>query len=66
MSAIAQLDPKALVVLLGLNTHEGDTVVVNREGFALHVRDYYEMGHCMGGVYGRETCAMRVCAGGWI
>ena len=48
MSAIAQFDPSALVVSLGLDTHEGDDVAVNRGGFALRDRDYYEMGLCMG------------------
>ena len=48
MSAIAQFEPKALVVSLGLDTHEGDDVAVNRGGFALRDRDYYEMGLCMG------------------
>jgi acetoin utilization deacetylase AcuC-like enzyme len=48
MVAISQFDPSALVVSLGLDTHEGDDVAVNRGGFALRDRDYYEMGLCMG------------------
>jgi acetoin utilization deacetylase AcuC-like enzyme len=66
MSAIAQFDPKVLVVLLGLDTHEWDAVAVNRGGFALHDRDYYEMGCCMGRyMAGKHVPCMFVQEGGY-
>jgi acetoin utilization deacetylase AcuC-like enzyme len=66
MSAIAKFDPSALVVSLGLDTHEGDAVAVNRGGFKLRGRDYYEMGLCMGGyMAGRDVPCVFVQEGGY-
>lgn len=48
MSAIVEFDAAALVVSLGLDTYEGDSVAVNRGGFKLKGKDYYAMGLCMG------------------
>ncbi|KAL7535909.1 hypothetical protein ACHAXR_006802 [Thalassiosira sp. AJA248-18] len=48
MRAIVEFGAAALVISLGLDTHEGDSVAVNRGGFKLKGSDYYEMGLCMG------------------
>mmetsp|Transcript_14774 Transcript_14774/g.26830 ORF Transcript_14774/g.26830 Transcript_14774/m.26830 type:complete len:420 (-) Transcript_14774:460-1719(-) len=48
MSAIVDFDAAALVVSLGLDTYEGDSVAVNGGGFQLKGSDYYAMGLCMG------------------
>ncbi|KAL7488039.1 hypothetical protein ACHAW6_013628 [Cyclotella cf. meneghiniana] len=48
MKAIAEFDAAGLVVSLGLDTYDGDSVAVNRAGFKLSGNDYYEMGLLMG------------------
>ncbi|KAL3792882.1 hypothetical protein HJC23_004807 [Cyclotella cryptica] len=48
MKAIVEFDVAGLVVSLGLDTYEGDSVAVNRAGFKLSGNDYYEMGLLMG------------------
>ena len=48
MNAILAYDVSGLVVSLGLDTYEGDSVAVNRGGFKLKGLDYFEIGKCMG------------------
>ena len=48
MEAITKFGPAAMVVSIGLDTYDGDAVAVNRGGFKLKGRDYYEMGLHMG------------------
>lgn len=48
MGAIVKFDASALVVSLGLDTHEGDSVAVNGGGFKLKGKDYFELGMCIG------------------
>mmetsp|Transcript_7451 Transcript_7451/g.16012 ORF Transcript_7451/g.16012 Transcript_7451/m.16012 type:complete len:432 (+) Transcript_7451:175-1470(+) len=48
MNAILAYDVCGLVVSLGLDTYEGDSVAVNRGGFKLSGLDYLEIGKCMG------------------
>ncbi|KAL9188851.1 hypothetical protein ACHAXT_011341 [Thalassiosira profunda] len=48
LRAIVEFGANALVVSIGLDTHEGDKVAVNRGGFELSGKDYYQMGRCMG------------------
>lgn len=66
MAAIVAFDPAALVVSLGLDTHAGDSVAVNRGGFELSGDDYVEMGLCIGGhVAGRSIPCVFVQEGGY-
>lgn len=48
LDRILDFGAQALVVSLGLDTHEGDEVSVRRAGFRLRGSDYLEMGQTMG------------------
>ncbi|KAL3809739.1 hypothetical protein ACHAXA_009241 [Cyclostephanos tholiformis] len=66
MLAITKFEPSALVVSLGLDTHDGDAVAVNRGGFTLSGRDYYEMGRLMGSyMSGKDVPCVFVQEGGY-
>ena len=66
MEAIIKFEPQALVVSLGLDTHEGDAVAVNRGGFQLSGRDYYEMGMYIGKcMIGKNVPCVFVQEGGY-
>ena len=51
MKAIVDYDVAGLVISLGLDTHEGDSVAVNKGGFKLSGKDYYHIGKCMGAFF---------------
>lgn len=48
MEAVVDFDPTGFVVSMGLHTHAGDAVAVNRGGFKLSGQDYLEMGRHIG------------------
>ena len=48
MSKISNFGAEALVVSLGLDTHEGDPCAIRRAGFKLKGDDYKEMGKIIG------------------
>mmetsp|Transcript_4286 Transcript_4286/g.9575 ORF Transcript_4286/g.9575 Transcript_4286/m.9575 type:complete len:424 (+) Transcript_4286:104-1375(+) len=66
MTAIVEFDVSGLVISLGLDTYEGDSVAVNRAGFKLSGNDYHEMGLCMGQfMKGRNVPTVFVQEGGY-
>jgi acetoin utilization deacetylase AcuC-like enzyme len=65
MDSIVQFGPQALVVSLGLDTHDGDPVAIRRAGFHLAGRDYFHMGKVIGEKMGREIPILFVQEGGY-
>ena len=66
MNAIVDFDVAGLVISMGLDTYEGDSVAVNRGGFQLSGKDYYEMGLCMGRfMAGRNISTIFIQEGGY-
>ena len=48
MNAIIEFGARGLVVSMGLDTYDGDSVAVSKGGFKLSGDDYYEMGKTIG------------------
>ena len=48
MNAIIEFDVGGLVVSMGLDTYEGDSVSLRKGGFKLKGNDYVELGKTMG------------------
>ena len=66
MEAVAAFDPIGFVVSMGLDTHDGDAVAVNRGGFKLRGQDYFEMGRHIGSYFaGNRIPTVFVQEGGY-
>ncbi len=48
MKKVQSFDAEALVISLGLDTHEGDPCAIRRAGFHMSGNDYVEMGQWIG------------------
>ena len=65
MAAIARFAPEAIIISLGLDTHDEDPCAFRRAGFCLKGDDYTNMGRMIGECLGPDLPVVIIQEGGY-